>query len=57
MYPNFTMNDVITVETEHFLVEMDQTEYDSVKFFCNKIGITEDYYFHEFQEFLPGDSE
>lgn len=57
MYPNFTMNDVITVETEHFLVEMEQVEYDSVKFFCNKIGITEDYYFHEFQEFLPGDLE
>jgi|TARA_B100000035_G_scaffold289071_1_gene275164 hypothetical protein len=51
------MNDVITVETEHFVVEMDQESYDSVKFLCEKFGITEDYYFHEFQEFLPGDLE
>tara|TARA_B100000902_G_scaffold374784_1_gene404094 strand:- start:555 stop:728 length:174 start_codon:yes stop_codon:yes gene_type:complete len=57
MYSNFTMNDVITVETEHFVVEMDQESYDSVKFLCEKFSITEDYYFHEFQEFLPGDLE
>jgi|TARA_B100000902_G_scaffold328842_1_gene325085 hypothetical protein len=49
-------DDLITIETEHFLVEMGQEEYDSVQMMCKRYNITENYYFHEFDDtsvFVP----
>ena len=42
-------NDYKTIETEHHTIEIDPTDYKSIKKTCKKLGISIDYYFFEFQ--------
>ncbi len=48
---------LLTIETDHHVIEIDPKDYKKIRKLCKKLNITTDYYFFEFQYYEDEDLE